>query len=394
MPFTQLVLFNMNLIKHSLQKELTDFVKFFPEAACQSITKSAFCQSRQKLKADCFVELNDALIKAFYKSNNIETWKGFRLLAIDGSAIDLPKSPELYNKFPWKCNRTEEIIPKARISSFFDVQNNIIINTQIGPREYSELTLAKRNLDGADKGDLIIYDRGFAAVWLMYYQIYKKLDFLIRIPTDFIKETDKFFEEDCSSKIIEINRCPHTSKKALKGLNIKFNPFKIRLVKVILENGEIEVLATTLLDEEKYPTKCFKDLYFKRWGVEVEFDHLKNHMEIENFTGKSELCIRQDFYANIFIENLRAVIQKEVQDEINKEKKDNKYEYKVNRNLSLGYMKDRIITILSKKSTQKAIEELKGLFKIEPVPIRRNRKYKRKKKNQKRKFNMNYKGAI
>ena len=62
-----------------------------------------------------------------------------------------------------------------------------------------------------------------------------------------------------------------------------------------MKNNEVEVLATSLLDKEKYPDEEFKWLYSQRWGIETEFDHLKNNLMIENFTGLSKLSIAQDF---------------------------------------------------------------------------------------------------
>jgi len=48
-------------------------------------------------------------------------------------------------------------------------------------------------------------------------------------------------------------------------------PYTIRkslLCPVKLKNGAIEVLATSLLNEQTYPSTCFKHLYHLRWGVE------------------------------------------------------------------------------------------------------------------------------
>lgn len=40
---------------------------------------------------------------------------------------------------------------------------------------------------------------------------------------------------------------------------------KLRVLKVILDTGEIETLVTNLNEESK-------ELYFKRWGIETNFD--------------------------------------------------------------------------------------------------------------------------
>jgi hypothetical protein len=58
---------------------------------------------------------------------------------------------------------------------------------------------------------------------------------------------------------------------------VKIGNHKVRVIKVMLDTGEIEVLLTNLTE-----TFDFKELYFKRWGVEKEYDVLKNTLEIEN----------------------------------------------------------------------------------------------------------------
>jgi len=56
-------------------------------------------------------------------------------------------------------------------------------------------------------------------------------------------------------------------------------------------------------------------------------------------------------------------------------------------------MKDRVIKILSSNSS-KGYEELKELFKLEPVPIRKGRKFERKFKLTKRKYSITKKKAV
>ena len=43
----------------------------------------------------------------------------------------------------------------------------------------------------------------------------------------------------------------------------------VRLLKVELEDGEVEVLGTTLLDSHAYPDEEFKTVYGWRWGEET-----------------------------------------------------------------------------------------------------------------------------
>lgn len=52
----------------------------------------------------------------------------------------------------------------------------------------------------------------------------------------------------------------------------------MRLIRVDLPSGEIEILMTSLLDSQIYPAKIFKELYFLRWKIETFYDELKNKL--------------------------------------------------------------------------------------------------------------------
>ncbi len=391
MPFVSLVIFMLNIVKQTLQKELTQFFSLISKD--KNITKSAFCQSRLKLKHMAFIELDNVLLEEFYTDNIIKTWEGFRLLAVDGVKLQLPNSPSILQEFGGSNNGSSMVVPMAQASTCYDILNEMIISSEISHCDTGEYPLALLHLGRTKKDDLLIYDRYYHGTWFMYYHTYCKRDFVIRMAKNSILQVQDFFSSDEKSKIIEIASLHQDSKDQLKRLGLDFKPFKIRLVKVILDNGEIEVLATSLLNEEKYPSDIFKELYKKRWGIETNYDHLKNNLQIENFTGLTSLSIKQDFYANMFITNLQTLIAKDAQEEITKETKTRKRRYKINRNLSLGFMKDRIVQILM-KNDDKYMEELKTLFKIEPVPIREGRKFPRIDHGSRKKYHMVKKRAI
>jgi hypothetical protein len=389
MPFSYLIYFMLNSVKQTLQKELTHFMNSF--TTHDNITKSAFCQQRLKLKPEAFIELNEMLIEEFYTDNIVEHWNGYRLLCIDGSSLELPKSEETIRDFG--VNNDENMIPMAKISTLFDLLNELILDSTVAPCDSSEYDLALKFLSKLKKNDLLILDRGYGARWLFYLLNTKEVDFVIRLQHEFGNDIEEFWNSEENSRIIEVNDLPSKSKQRLESLNIDFKPFKFRVVKVILDNSEIEVLATSLLDEKKYPDKIFKELYNKRWGAETNYSHLKNHIEIGNFTGYSTQTIKQDFFANALIANIQRLFIRDAEDELKDKVKCRKYEYKINRNLSLGYMKDRVVGLLTSNNPD-YYEELKKLFQVEPVPIRKNRKYPRKRQHHKRKYYINQKRAI
>ena len=67
---------------------------------------------------------------------------------------------------------------------------------------------------------------------------------------------------------------------------------------------------------------------------------IKNKLEVENFSGYSEIAIKQDFYAQILlfniIEDIKNTANREIQEEREKSMKTYKYEYIVNLNILIN----------------------------------------------------------
>ena len=100
----------------------------------------------------------------------------------------------------------------------------------------------------------------------------------------------------------------------------------IRIVKIKLKTGEIELLATNL-NEKEFTKEELKELYNKRWTIETGYDKLKNIIQLEEFSGIRKEIIEQDFYAGVFIYNLATTIKFDIE-KSNKHKiknKDKKY---------------------------------------------------------------------
>jgi hypothetical protein len=128
-----------------------------------------------------------------------------------------------------------------------------------------------------------------------------------------------------------------------RGLPI--DPVKVRLVRVDLP-GEVEVLITNLMDTIEYNAKRFKALYHLRWGIEENYKRLKQWTEIENFSGKSTLSVKQDFYAKIMAANLTALMAMATQKVITDNTKHRKLDYQINFAQALSKMKHRIVVMI------------------------------------------------
>ena len=359
--------------------EIENFISLFKNVFdIKAFTKSAFVQYRKKLKPEIFQHLSDVIVQEFYTDNElgVKLWNGFRVFGVDGSVLTLPQTDELRNIYGEQKNQNQSGVVQARVSVLYDVLNNIVIEGILSPLTTGEGKLALEHLLHVNENDLIIYDRGYPSFELIYNHIKQNSNFVIRSKGSFSNITSAFIKRGKSTQIVDIY--PGQHNKIIEKEYDKDTSVKVRLVRVELPSGEVELLITSLLDFTIHKTKDFKELYFKRWGIETFYDELKNKLKVENFSGYSNQSILQDFYAALFVSNVQTLIVSELEDEINEHTKETKYKYKVNSNLSYGFLKGRIVTLFfSNNNMDETIDELKTLFKKHLVPIRPNRSFTR-----------------
>lgn len=390
--FIPLVCLIINMVRKSTQLELDEFrERFMPESAkSTTYTKQSFSEARQKLSPNAFKMLNDGFIEEFYKDDDYKTYRGFRLLAVDASLIDLPNTKELQAEYGFSSNQAEGYrLARSRSSHLVDLANRLAVHAVLGKYTDSERDMAKLNIDKlleltpSHIPNLILFDRGYPSAALIQYLQSKGVHFLMRVSSAFYAEVANTQTEDELVRIV-------ITKERAKELKKKGTPLPkgtvlgLRVLKIPLPSGDIETLITDLhADQLPYPD-C-KDLYFQRWGIETRFNELKHQFEIENFSGETPTVIEQDFHATILLSNMASLIeqdaQEEKQEEQRKANKPLKYdEYKINHNLLVGKMKNRFVEILLEEDDQKKeqmyrrlLEELKRNI----VPVVKGRSFPR-----------------
>lgn len=367
-------------LKQSLTLEIDNFINKLDVDDDLSYTKQAYSKARQKLLPGAFVELNDIVLEETY-DNSFKTFKNYRLVAVDGSSVELPNNSQMretYGVFSEKNN-----YPAGRICLTYDVLNEVILNGKLSPYKLSENAMAAElvpNIYKSSAEDICIYDRAFASVASIL--LHKKIgkNFIFRVQRGFLKEVEDFRNSTEDDKTIEIDITERRiSTNRMKNVTepVKFN---VRCLRIKLEQ-EDEILITNLsaeqltLDEGKFVYNC-------RWGIETNYNFLKNVLELENFTGETDIAIQQDFYATIYIKNVASLIIKDAQAEYEKDisNKNKKHECKINRSIAIGYLKRDLIHVLLQNSPEKAKRLYERFIKKlskQVVPIRKGRRFER-----------------
>lgn len=379
--FKSLTLLLLSKSIKSIQNRLNEFFDKISDS-CETVTSSAFTQARKKLSHMLFIDLNsEVILKEFYASKNYRKFKGHRLIGIDGSRLYLPNSKDIRREFPSipvkvkDPDRFDYVGGMASVA--YDLLNNIAIDSIMTNHKVGERDLALLHLNKLSKGDLVIMDRGYPSYELAASCIKHEVDFLFRCSKSWIKEIRDMFNSNEVDKIITLKKT--RIRGAKQDLDLP-EEIKMRLVKVILDDGEIEILATSLLDDKIYKTNDFKILYWKRWGIETFFGVLKGRLNLENFSGKTAESVKQDFYSTIFISNLETILTDDANTLLEEKNKRNKNDLKVNKAVSFNVLKNNLFQLLyTGTDIDKLLKKLTQLFIKSPTSIRPGRGFVRKK---------------
>lgn len=274
MPLKSLLLTVLFRKGRTLQMELRAFKKLL--ALKESISKVGYLKQRTKLNPLAFLVLAKHHAQNFYTDSEIVRKKnGYLILAIDGSAMNIPTTDEniaLYGNASSKNVKTQA---QLGLSCLYDTINKMVIDSSINRFKFSEREQALFHIDNmreviGEHLSVIIFDRGYPSGEFFIELIERQQKILVRLPSvTFKKEQKQMKHDDCIVEIIfdnsrlSVHKGTHTHDVLAKAEKIS-----LRFVRVKLQSGEYEYLATNLTAEE-FSTGEISELYSMRWGIET-----------------------------------------------------------------------------------------------------------------------------
>ena len=343
------------------------------EAPRNPVSASAFCQARKKLKYESLIRLNDVLLEQASKQIVQKRWHGFRLLAVDGSTGRLPNTAGIDDHFGRSSNSG---VPLARFSRLYDVLNHLVVQADMAPYHTGERELAADYLLNLDEDDLSLYDRGYPAFWLFAFHHVEQRHYCARLKHDFHSEVKSFLESGKKSKTVSLKPNAHNARQC-EEYYLPSESIPVRLIRIELKSGEVEVLATSLLDEATYPTSWFRKLYQHRWAIEENYKREKQRLEIENFSGRSPQVLLQDFHAKIFAQNLASIFVFVAQWLADERYRERQHVYHINFANALSKMKNNIVRLFLHTSPLDLCWQLVDRMALSVEAVRPDRSYPR-----------------
>jgi hypothetical protein len=353
----------------SLQIRLDDFFEEIGHKE-DTVSKQAFSKGRTNLDPDIVKGSYLLTTGTMLQCEDLEYFKGkYRLSAMDGSDVALDNNEELLAHFGGSGANKD--CAMALASLCYDPLNNIILDGGLYAYGFSEREAARNHMDAIAKfplpegiSNLYLGDRGYPSKELFAHIIESGEFFLMRVRRKFNVEFDAVENE----KVVTFL---HDGKE-----------YQVRVFSITLDTDEKEILVTNLSEEDLAREEA-GDLYFKRWGLEVKLDSLKNKLELENMSGRRVVTTYQDFWAKLDIANTLAALEYATEEAI-KDKtadKNNKHEQTTNENRLITKFADKYIQLLVNDDPDARVilfEELVSDISRRPVEVKPGRKSKRK----------------
>lgn len=393
LPFHNLVLFLLGNLKSSYNRELDRFFHQINGGIISSsdITKPAVSIARKHLGPNVFRELNSQVINLFEQEAHLETWHGFRLLAIDGTTLRLPKVEEIRKHFGERSGGNGTPCPIGRMSEIYDPLNKLTIHSILTPISIDERYHAHRLILHLMPKDLLTLDRGYPAFSLFKAILSMDGNYCARM-TGHWKIVKEFLKSGMKEQIIDLIPTASAAKECV-DMGLDKDPIKLRLLRIELSSGETEVLATSLTDPTLYPYDLFAELYHQRWFVEEDYKTVKIPLEIENFSGKTVHSIYQDCYAQVLAKNIASILSFEVRKQIKRAGIKGKYVHQINFTYALSKTKEVMAKLFY--TTRSGLDELLKIFSNllfrRSEAVRPGRSYPRNHQHYKRTFHSNRK---
>ena len=153
-----------------------------------------------------------------------------------------------------------------------------------------------------------VKDRGYVSVKDIYYSNQNNDKFVTRLKkTDFKKQVMSMKTKDeiveISYQYDRIRNYKDSDPEFYKLMEDTKTSVFVRIVKIVLPTGEVEILMTNLTEEEAN-YEDMNELYQLRWGIETNYHYLKESLKIETITSSIDNIIKQDIYSQMFVFNL------------------------------------------------------------------------------------------
>lgn len=280
---------------------------------------SAYCQARSKIKLKTLGLVSRAL--ATNLECNVlckEQWlEGRAVKIVDGTVLSMPDTPANQERWPQPRGQKPGCgFPIVKLLGLFSLQSGALLESTTSNQHHHESVLFRELWEKLVPGDVVLADRAFCSFAAFAALLKLGVDSVMRLhqarPTDFrqgrpISPGDRLVTWHKSSTrpkewtLEDYAALPQTLLLRMIRLQVAVKGFRTKSV----------VIVTTLLDEALYPADKIRELYGKRWQVELHFQQIKTMLAMDVLRCKTPHMVTLEIAMHGIVYNLvRSLMQR------------------------------------------------------------------------------------
>jgi hypothetical protein len=253
--------------------------------------RSTLCKARQRLGIAPLRLLFQRVVRLLATPDTPGAfYRGLRLMAIDGTVLDVPASEANAKAFGFpKGGRGAGAFPQLRKLSLEEIGTHVeyaFVVKGIKEKESGEKSMVPGLLRHLQPGMLLLWDRGFFSYNLWQRVMLRDCHLLARVGERNVLRPIETLAD--GSYLAKIYPCESLRNQDRHGI-------KVRVIRYKLDDpqrvgyGKEHVLLTTLFDAVSCPATELIVLYHKRWEIELMFDEQKTHQAPRQATKPAHL---------------------------------------------------------------------------------------------------------
>jgi len=272
----------------------------------------------------------------------------------------------------------------------FDPLNGLTLDAAIAAYNTSERELIIGHLANLPENALVLLDRGYPAAWLFALLRSKGAHFCARLKAKQWACTRRFLQTGLREQIVRLP-VGWEARKKCEAMGLPTDPLEVRLIRVELKTGEVEILATSLVGKAMPGPGQMARLYTLRWPVEEDYKVVKSRIEVENFSGRTVLSVYQEFHAAVFTKNLVCLLSNPVRETVTTRCRDRQHSYKLNWTRALATFRDCGLCLFFRTAIDDLLDSFQQLLLKALTAVRPGRSFPRPKSYAKTNWAMGYK---
>lgn len=252
------------------------------------VSASAFCQARAKISTALLRRVLQETASKFEQSFRATSrLHGRRVFAVDGSKMNLQRSPDLDARFGRPAGGH---VPQATVSSLVNLASGVPHDVTIGPYGACERQLLLDHLVALRPKDVLVLDRGYPSHEILRLLLDAGIDFVVRVPAlSTFTAIDVFRDSSGDDYRVLVNAAPDPRRG--------HEAIELRAVKLTNPGGDESFFLTTLRRTD-FPRAQIEELYRKRWEVEEHYKLEKaSYFDQRQFHARSPLGVQQEILA-------------------------------------------------------------------------------------------------